>query len=91
MKFLRDELNLVLVNFMVVNVNIRIIFNNTCRVKSFLHTKTVLAALKDRKWCTGLVVGTAIFSTSIKGNDDYMIGRPNILRLSHNVVTLPLL
>ena len=49
MKFLRDELNLVLVNVMVVNVNIRIIFNNTCRVKSFLHTKTVLAALKDRK------------------------------------------
>ena len=49
MKFLRDELNLVLVNVMVVNVNIRIIFNNSCRVKSFFHTKAVLAALKDRK------------------------------------------
>ena len=28
--------------------------------------------------------------TSVKRNDDYMIGRLNILRLSHKVVTLPL-
>ena len=31
---------------------------------------------------TGLIVGTAILSTSVKRNDDYMIGRLNILRLS---------
>ena len=53
------------------------------------HTKTVLTALKDRKYCTGLIVGTAIFSTSVKRNDGYMIGRLNILRFSHKVVTLP--
>ena len=54
------------------------------------HTKTVLAALKDRKKCTGLIVGTAVLSTSVKRNDDYMIGRLNILRLSLKIVTLPL-
>jgi len=30
-------------------VNLWVIFRNTCWVKSFFHSKTVLAALKDRK------------------------------------------
>ena len=34
-----------------------------------------------------VVSGTAILSTSVNRNDDYMIGRMNISRLSH---TLPL-
>ena len=38
----------------------------------------------------GLIVGTAILSTLVKRNDDYMIGRLNIFRFSHGVVTLPL-
>ena len=54
------------------------------------HTKTVLAALKDRKYFTRVVLGTAVLSTSVKLNDDYMIGRLNISRLSHKIVTPPL-
>ena len=38
MKFLRDVLNLVLVNFMVLSI-LRVIFNNTCRIKSFFPYK----------------------------------------------------
>ena len=92
MKILCDVLNLVLVNCMVLSIlglfllilaGLRLSFHRS-------HKKTVLAGLKDRKKCTGLVVGTAIVSTSVKRNDDYMIGRLNILRLSYKIVTLPL-
>ena len=89
MKFSRDVLNLVLVNFMVLSILGLFLIIHAGLSLSF-HTKTVLAALKDRKLCTRLVVGTAILSTSEKLNDDYVIGRLNILRLSHEIVTLPL-
>ena len=39
---------------------------------------------------TGRSGRSDVLSTSEKLNDDYMIGRLNILRLSHKVVTLPL-
>ena len=38
MKFLRDVLNLVLVNFMVLSI-LGLFFNNTCRIKSFFPYK----------------------------------------------------
>ena len=38
MKFLRDVLNLVSVNFTVMSI-LGVIFNNTCRVKSFFPYK----------------------------------------------------
>ena len=81
-------LNLVLVNFMVLSI-LGLFLIILAGLSLSFHTKTVLTALKDRKYCTGLIVGTAILSTSVKRNDDYMIGRLNILRLSHKVVTLP--
>ena len=89
MKFLRDVLNLVLVNFMVMSI-LGLFLIKLAGLSLSFHTKTVLAALKDRKYCTRLVVRTAVLSTSVKRNDDYMIGRLNTLRLSHKVVTLPL-
>ena len=87
MKFLHDVLNLVLVNFMVLSI-LRLFLIILAGLSLSFHTKTVLAALKGRKLCTGLIVGTAVLSTSVKRNDDYMIGRLNILRLSHKVVKL---
>ena len=88
--FLRDMLNLVLVNFMVLSIFIGLFLIIPAGLSLSFRTKTALAALKDRRWCARLVVGTAILSTSIKLNDDYMIGRLNILRLSHRIVALPL-
>ena len=85
MKFLHDVLNLVLVNFMVLSI-LGLFLIILAGLSLSFHTKPVLAALKDRKLCTGLIVGTAVLSTSVKRNDDNMIGRLNILRLSHKVV-----
>ena len=45
----------------------------------------VMTALKDLKSCTRQVVGAAVLSTSVKLNDDYMTGGPNIPRLSHKI------
>ena len=73
MKFLRDVLNLVLINFMVMSI-LGLFLIILAGLSLSFHTKTVLAALKDRKKCTRLVVGTAILSTSVKRNDDHMIG-----------------
>ena len=63
-------------------VNLRVIFNNTCRIKSFFPYKDRISRSQRSKvvQCIGLIVGTAILSTSVKRNDDYMIGRLNILR-----------
>ena len=91
MKFLRDVLNLVLSKFYGF-VNLRVIFNNICRIKSFFPYKDRISRSQRSKvvQCIGLIVGTAILSTSVKRNDDYIIGRLNILRLSaistgHNI------
>ena len=48
MKFLRDVLNLVLVNFMVLSILGLFLIIHAGLSLSF-HTKTVLTALKDRK------------------------------------------
>jgi len=64
-KFLRDVLNYVLVNFMVMSI-LGLFLIILAGLSLSFHTKTVLAALKDRKSCTSLVVGIVIFSTSVK-------------------------
>ena len=48
MKFLRDELNLVLVNFMVLSI-LGVFFIMLAGLSLSFHVKTILAALKDRK------------------------------------------
>ena len=48
MKFLHDVLNLVLVNFMVLSI-LGLFFIILAGLSPSFHTKTVLAALKDRK------------------------------------------
>ena len=48
MKFLRDVLNLVLGNFMVLSI-LGLILIILAGLSLSFHTKTVLAALKDRK------------------------------------------
>ena len=48
MKFLREVLNLVLVNFMVLST-LRLFLIIHVGLSLSFHTKTVLAALKDRK------------------------------------------
>ena len=82
MMFLLGVLNFEIVNFMVLSI-LGLFLIILAGLSLSFHTKTVLAALKDRKKCTGLAVETAILSTSVKRNDDYMIGRLNILRLSN--------
>ena len=87
MKFLRDVLNLVLVNFMVLSI-LGLFLNNTCRIKSFFPYKDRINRSQRSKvvyrancWdCDSFYVG--------KTKRDFMIGRLNILRLSHKVVTL---
>jgi len=64
-KFLRDVLNLVLVNFMAMSI-LGLFLIILAGVSLSFHTKTVLAAHKDRKLCTRLVVGTAILFMSVK-------------------------
>ena len=59
-------------------VNLRVTFN-TCKVKSFFPYKDRFSRSQRSKVCTGLIAGTAILSTLVKRNDDYTIGRLNIL------------
>ena len=48
MKFLRDVLNLVLVNFMAISI-LGLFLIILAGLSLSFHTKTVLAALKDKK------------------------------------------
>ena len=61
-------------------VNLKVIFNNTCRVKLFFpYTDSFSRSQRSKVAYRANCVGTAILSTLVKQNDDYMIGRLNIL------------
>ena len=63
-------------------VNLRVVFNNTYKDR---FSRSQRSKVVYRASCCDCGL-----SASVKRNDDYMIGRLNILRLSLKIVTLPL-
>ena len=78
MKFLRDVLNLVLVNFMVL-------FNNTCRVKSFFPYKDRFSRSQRSK---------VVYKAACWDCDSFYVGktkrRLHDRKTEHKIVTFPL-
>ena len=68
-------------------VNLRVIFQNTCRVKSFFPYKDRFSRSQRSKIVSKPVVGTVIPSTSAKQKEDCMTGSPSISKLLHKSAT----
>ena len=72
-------------------VNVKVIFQNTRRIKSFLPYRDCLNRSQLSKVICKLVAGTAMICTLGKRNEDFTTGKRNISRPFRNVITLLLL
>ena len=72
-------------------VNLKLIFQNTRRFKSFSPTKIVSADLKNPRLCTKRVARIAMTFTLIKRNVVYMTGKRIITEPLPETFALPLL
>ena len=73
-------------------VNLKIVFQNTRRIKSLFPYKDRLIVHNNPELFTEQIAGIVMVFTSVKLNDGFMIEKPNILRLSLKMTILqPLL